>query len=61
VSAGFLRLVGAVAGGRTSGRFCGLSSVPVDSAALLTRHRRGAVSQERQSTAHGTDTERRAR
>jgi hypothetical protein len=61
MSAGFLRLVGAVAGGRTSGRFCGLSSVSVDSAAPLTGHRRSAVSQERQSTAHGTNTERRVR
>ncbi|GHD35557.1 hypothetical protein GCM10010313_83010 [Streptomyces violarus] len=61
MSAGFLQLVGAVAGGRPSGRLCGLSAVSVDSAAPLTGHRRSAVSQERQSTAHGTNAERRVR
>ncbi|WP_109036439.1 hypothetical protein [Streptomyces rubrogriseus] len=61
MSAAFLRLVGAVAGGRTSGRSAGMSSVSVNSAAPLTGPHRGAVSQERQSTAHGTKTERRVR
>ncbi|MFD5659413.1 hypothetical protein [Streptomyces hirsutus] len=60
MSADFLRLVGAVAGGRTSGRFSGLSSVSVDSAGPVAGHRRGAVSQERQCEALlGTDTEER--
>jgi hypothetical protein len=46
VNANFLRLVRAVAGGRTSGCGAGLSSASVDSADPVTGHRRGAVSQE---------------
>ncbi|MFC5959280.1 hypothetical protein ACFP51_34135 [Streptomyces pratens] len=62
MSADFLRLVGVVAGGRTSGSRAGLSSVSVDSAGPVAGHRRGAVSQERRSEALlGTDTEGRGR
>ncbi|KOT34847.1 hypothetical protein ADK41_25670 [Streptomyces caelestis] len=58
MSAGFLRLVGAVAGGRTSGRFCGLPPVSVGSAGPVAGHRRNAVFQGRQCEAlFGTDAE----
>jgi hypothetical protein len=58
VSIGFLRLAGAVAGGRTSGRGAGLSWVSVDLVGPVARRRRGAVYQECQVKALvGVDAE----